>query len=125
MIKQVHHIAIIISSERCLQFYKLLGFQEFFRKIRSSDVIVLMSGYGIQLEIFIDSRHRRRDEAEIEPTGLRHLALKVDGKIEDEIERLQSASSEVLSFGPIMKDWRGIRFVFVKDPDGTVIELHE
>lgn len=57
--------------------------------------------------------------------GLRHFALKIDGRLEDEMERLKSESSEVLSFGPIMEDWRGVRFVFMKDPDGAVIELHE
>lgn len=34
-------------------------------------------------------------------------------------------SSEVLSLGPIMEDWRGVRFVFIKEPDGIVIELYE
>lgn len=41
------------------------------------------------------------------------------------MERLRDASQEVIDFGPIMEDWRGIRFVFMKDPDGAVIELHE
>lgn len=125
MITQVHHIALIVSSERCLEFYKLLGFQESFRKVRSYDVVVLMYGHGMQLEIFVDGRHPRKCEVEEETTGLRHFALQVDGKLEDEIERLKEASDEAIDFGPIMEDWRGVRFVFLKDPDGAVIELHE
>lgn len=122
MITAVHHIALIISKEEYLDFYKLLGFTEVFRKTRTYDTVVLMDGYGMELEIFIDGSHPSRGDQE--PIGLRHFALKVD-KIEPEIERLRKASSEVLDFGPIMNDWRGERFVFMKDPDGTVVELHE
>ena len=122
MITAVHHIAIIISKEEHLNFYKLLGFSEVFRKVRTYDTAVLLDGYGMELEIFIDGRHERRDS---EPLGLRHFALKVDGRLEDEIERLKAASSEVLEVGPIMNDWRGVRFVFLKDQDGAVVELHE
>ena len=126
MITAVHHIALIISSESCLEFYKLLGFQESFRKERSYDTVVLMYGHGMQVEIFIDPRHPNRLLMEgPEPTGLRHFALAVDGKLEDEIERLRSATTEILEFGPIMTDWRGFRFLFVKDPDGLLVELHE
>ena len=103
----------------------MLGFQESFRKVRSYDVVVLMYGHGMQFEIFVDGRHPSKYEVEKEPTGLRHFALQVDGKLEDEMERLRKESTEVLVFGSIMEDWRGVRFVFLKDPDGTVIELHE
>lgn len=125
MITQVHHIAMIVSSERVLEFYKLLGFTESFRKERKYDVAVLMYGHGMQLEIFVDERHPTRYEVEVESTGLRHFALQVDGKLETEMERLKAESQEVLSFGPIMEDWRSMRFCFLKDPDGAVIELHE
>ena len=123
MITMVHHIALIVSSEECLEFYKILGFIEFFRKIREDDEIVLMVGYGIQLEIFVDGRHPVRPQ--IDPLGLRHFALKTSDPLEKEIERLRSMLSGNLEFGQIMFDWQGTRFVFLKDPDGNVIELHE
>lgn len=125
MITQVHHIAMIVSSERVLDFYRMLGFSESFRKVRKYDTAVLMYGHGMQLEIFVDKNHPSKYEVETETTGLRHFALKVDGSLEEEMERLKNESSEVLNFGPIMEDWRGVRFVFMKDPDGAVIELHE
>ena len=43
----LHHIAIIVSSEKSLVFYKLLGFNEVFRKVRKTDTVVLMEGNGI------------------------------------------------------------------------------
>ena len=86
-----------------------------------------MLGNNIELEMFIDSRHPKRDFdfSLKEPTGIRHFALKIDGKLEKEIERLNRLSDDPLSFGPVMEDWHKERYVFVKDPDGLLIELHE
>ena len=124
----VHHIALIVSSESSLQFYRLLGFQETFRKVRKDDTVVLMDGHGIQLEIFIDPRHPQHPSGMNEPIGLRHFALMVDGRLEDEIERLKSVFSCAgfdIEFGTIMEDWTGVRFCFMKDFDGVNIELRE
>ena len=98
MITGLHHIAIIVSGERSLEFYRLLGFTETFRKKRNYDTVVLMDGYRLQLEIFIDPSHPGRGEQE--PIGLRHFALGVE-KLEEEIEKLKGAGVEV---GQIM-DW--------------------
>ena len=93
--------------------------------VRSYDTVVPMYGHGMLLEKFVDGRNPSKYEVEEETTELRYFALQVDGKLEDEMERLREASSEVLNFGPIMEDWRGVRFVLMKDPDGAVIELHD
>lgn len=119
MITGLHHIAIIVSSEESLAFYRLLGFTETFRKKRKYDTAVLMDGYGMQLEFFIDPSHPSHPETE--PIGFRHFALKVVS-LEAEIERLKAEGIEV---GPVMEDWTGVRFCFVKDYDGLLVELHE
>ena len=116
MIKGIHHFAIIVSSEDVVMFYKKFGFKEFKRIERNSDTVFLLQGYGIQLEMFVDSLHPFRSIPE--PLGLRHIALKVDD-IEKVIENLGLISS------PIMNDWIGARCCFIKDPDGNAIELHE
>lgn len=51
MITGVHHIAIISSTEKNVEFYKCLGFEEIFRKSREYDTIVLLEGYSIQLHV--------------------------------------------------------------------------
>ena len=107
----LHHIAIIVSSEKCLDFYKAFGFVETLRKERERDTVVLLKGYGVMLEIFIDPRHPKRLTPE--PLGLRHFALKVD-----DIEKAARGCV-------IQTDWIGERFCFVTDPDGNQIELHE
>ena len=128
MITFLHHVALIVSSEKSLRFYELLGFAEIFRKARTNDVVVLMEGQGIQLEIFIDSRHPVHPSRLEEPIGLRHFALTVSGNLEDEIEELRGTFSSVgykFEVGPIMEDWTGVRFCFIKDFDGLPVELRE
>ena len=127
MIAGVQHIALIVSHERNLWFYELLGFHECFRKVRKYDTAVLMVGNGMELEVFVDPRHPMKSSGLEEPTGLRHFALQVSPgcTLEEEIQRLKDSTTEVLDFGPIMEDWTGVRFCFTKDPDGTVVEIRE
>ena len=115
MITGIHHIAIISSTEKSVDFYKHLGFEEIFSKKREYDTIVLLEGYGIQLEMFIDSNHPERS-VNPEMIGLRHLALKVDSCEE---------MSKTFKCGPIKKDWLGVSFCYTEDPDGLPIEFHE
>ena len=128
MIESLHHAALIVSSLGSLRFYELLGFAEIFRKVRTYDAVVLMEGHGIQLEIFIDSRHPAHISGMEEPIELRHFALTVSGSLEDEIEELRRPFANegyVLEVGPIMEDWTGVRFCFIKDFDGLNVELRE
>ncbi|MBP3819179.1 MAG: VOC family protein [Butyrivibrio sp.] len=115
MITGVHHIAVISSTEKSVEFYNRLGFKEIFRKSREYDTIVLLEGYGIQLEMFIDPNHPERS-ANPERIGLRHLALKVSSCEE---------MSMKFKCGPIKKDWQGVNFCYTEDPDGLPIEFHE
>ncbi len=77
MIQGIHHIAIISSSEESVEFYKRLGFEEIFRKEREYDKVVPLSGYGIQLEIFVDPNHPAH-ETNPERIGIRHFTLKIN-----------------------------------------------
>ena len=124
MITAIHHIAMIVSSERSVDFYRLLGFVEAVRRTRQHDTVVIMEGHGIQLELFVDPSHPPH-AYDLEYTGLRHFALKVEGSLEEEIERLTNASKEPICFGPIVTDWAGVRLCFAMDPDGLPVELHE
>ncbi len=108
MVTGIHHFSIIASSEASVEFYTKLGFQERKRIKRNYDTVVLMDGYGIGLEVFIDPRHCRRIE---EPLGLRMLSLKVNSL--DGID------------GTVMTDWNGERYVNIADPDGNTVQLHE
>ena len=115
MILGLHHVAIIASGEASIDFYKRLGFTETYRKERRADTVVLMQGFGIELEIFIDASHPRR-ACHPENLGLRMLALKVTSCKE---------ISRQFDCGPIMQDWFGLNYCLTFDLDGQPIQLHE
>lgn len=115
-IKELHHIAIIVSSEESIGFYGKLGFREIDRMDRGYDIIVMMEGPCL-LEFYIDPTHPPRVNRP-EAMGLRHLAFQVDN-LEQTIAKLDGIEVE-----PI-REVGGKRFTFIKDPDGLPIKLHE
>ena len=117
MITGMHHFSIIAASEDSVSFYKRLGFNEFKRIERGHDIVVLLIGYDMWIEIFIDPRHPAR-ATDPENRGLRNISLRVDN-LEKTVEELGLESEAMLT------DWIGERYCFVKDPDGLLVQLHE
>ena len=110
----LNHIAIIVSSEEGVEFYKQFGYEEMSRKVRPEqhDAIVFLKGENSVLEIFVDSTHPAR-VTNPEAYGLRHLCFEVDDLSRfsfDEQIRVNDA---------------GARYSFLKDPDGLPIEIRE
>jgi len=118
MIKKVHHIAIIVSSEKGIDFYKELGFTEENRIHRGYDQIVWLTGYGEKLELFVDGTHPQR-VTKPEALGLRHLAFEVDD-VAAEWEKLSKYNPE-----PIRIKDDGKKVFFVRDPDDLPIEIRD
>ena len=114
MIKRLHHTSIIVSSEAGIEFYKKLGFTEEIRFDRIYDQIVWLSGYGEQLEIYIDATHPPRP-TNPETLGLRHLAFETSD-VETEWQRLGELSPEPIKINP-----DGKKFFFLKDPDSVIL----
>ena len=112
---ELDHIALIVSKEENLAFYKKLGFVEKNRIERGYDTVVFMECDGLLLEIFIDPNHPARVSGP-EALGLRHIAFVV--------ESLEEVMRDV-ECEEIRTDWFGRRFTFTKDPDGQPIELKE
>ncbi len=124
MISGLHHIAILCQDRAAsLKFYTTLGFRlenSYPRKERG-DEILIMTGYGITLELFV-VKGRPARVTDPEAYGLRHIALAVT-HIEDVVNVLNRAG---YAPEPIRADSiTGERMAFVKDPDGLPIELHE
>ena len=110
---ELDHIALIISKEENLEFYRKLGFKEFKRVIREYDAVVFLSCGDVMLEVFVDPSHPQHN-TNPETLGIRHLCFVVDdlSKVGVECEEIKT-------------DWFGRRFTFTKDPDGQPIELIE
>ncbi len=105
---QLDHIAVIVSSEDGVTFYKNLGFAEQSRTARPAchDELIYLSGNGLVLEIYKDPTHPER-VTDPEAYGLRHLCFSV--------EHID---------GECMTDAKG-RFTYIRDPDGLPIEIRE
>ena len=112
---EMDHIALIVSKEENLAFYKKLGFIEKNRIERGYDTVVFMSCGDVVLEVFVDPNHPARVSGP-EALGLRHLCFVVED-LEEVMSRVECEK--------IRTDWFGRRFTFTKDPDGQPIELKE
>ena len=112
---ELDHIALIVSKEENLDFYKKLGFIEKNRIERGYDTVVFMENGALLLEVFIDPNHPAR-VTNPEALGLRHIAFVV--------ESLEEVMRDV-ECEEIRTDWFGRRFTFTKDPVGQPIELKE
>ena len=104
----LHHIAIIVSSEEGVNFYKTLGFDELSRAIRPDchDELIYLSNGLITLEIYKDPTHPKR-LTNPEAFGLRHLCFQVE------------------DIGDDFKTDKNGKFKFIYDPDGLPIEIRE
>ena len=105
----LNHVAIIVSNEVGIDFYKSLGFNENKRLIRPEchDEVVYLSNGLLTLEIYKDKTHPQR-LTNPESYGLRHLCFQVkdigdDYKINN----------------------HGQKFKYLYDPDGLPIEIIE
>lgn len=104
----LNHIAIIVSSEERVEFYKQLGFEEQSREIRPSnhDELIYLSNGLLTLEIYKDSTHPKR-VTNPEAYGLRHLCFQTENIGDD-----------------YKVDEKG-KFKFICGPDGQPIEIRE
>jgi|WetSurMetagenome_2_1015567.scaffolds.fasta_scaffold447624_2 glyoxylase I family protein len=86
-------------------------------------------GSTVEIELFqfFSPPHAKSDLPEINDTGLRHIALVVDD--------IYSAVAEIRAKGGVVhadpvrferpEMLNGFRFVYVKDPEGNIIELNQ
>lgn len=122
----VHHIAIICSDYAVSKaFYtEVLGLpviQETYREARRSYKLDLLTGNGVQIELFSFPDAPPRPSYP-EAQGLRHLAFAVPA-IDEAVAHLAARGVEV---EPIRLDaLTGRRFTFFADPDGLPLELYE
>ena len=120
MINGINHVALIVSKEKCLDFYKKLGFVETSREFRQdkNDYLIMMEKGDAVLEVFL------KDDAPLrlckpEAYGCRHIAFDVDN-VDDILELLKDYDCQ-----NIRTTSSGRRFVFVNDLDNQPVEFLE
>lgn len=118
-----HHVSInTLSLDSAVCFYRHLGFSECYRYSDDSVTIVHLLGGGGIVELFLysnppSSRSPTHDAPHSQRVGLDHFSLQVDDVNKAYAELRQFAVCEVKA------GRTGIDYFFVKDPDGTLIEI--
>lgn len=141
MITGIHHINIVVTDlEEAVLFFATLGFYVFERKHLKGKWIDEVTGlFGIEAE-YAGLRHDAVSTAvellkynspkgEKNPfisnpnsIGIRHFAFQVEN-IEDMIRRLKSRGTEF--FGQLQTNTYGKKMIYLKGPDGIILELAE
>lgn len=108
----IDSVAIIVSSEQGVIFYKNLGFEEISREIRKEmhDELILLSNGQLELKIYKDPTHPVRNRKP-ESLGIRYLTFETD-----EFDSFKDFD--------IKKDNIG-RFIFLNNPDGQPVQIRE
>jgi catechol 2,3-dioxygenase-like lactoylglutathione lyase family enzyme len=87
--------------------------------------VIICSSNGLRLELIERRGSTRQDEVDVIGKafnqGYTHLALRVDD-LTGALRAVEAAGGAVVS-GPAMAQRPGVRFAYVRDPEGNLIEL--
>lgn len=122
----VHHVGIRVRSlETARAFYEKLGFRFVAGPVGPEPVAIMVHPSGVNINLILNASNASENNILMDVperhTGYTHMALEVDN-----LDTVQNGLEErdiPLSGGPVNLPG-GTRFIFVRDPDGNVIELH-
>jgi lactoylglutathione lyase len=126
-ISGIAHVGIRVHDlERSLRFYSLFGFEKTAGPIGPEPVAILEHPAGIELNLVLNAPLAKEpnilmDVPEKHP-GITHVALRCPDIMAAKAA-LESAGIP-LSGGPVRLGPKG-EAIFVRDPDGNVVELHQ
>jgi lactoylglutathione lyase len=121
------HIGVRVHDmERAVRFYNLLGFSKTAGPLGPEPVAILHHPSGVEINLILNAPNANEpnvlmDVPERHP-GITHFAL-LCPDIMAAKQRLEAAGISLnggpIQFGP------GAQGIFMRDPDGNVIELHQ
>jgi lactoylglutathione lyase len=123
----VAHIGIRVHDlERSLAFYRVLGFEKTVGPVGPEPVAILMHPAGIEINLVLNAPDADTPnvlmDVPLKAPGITHVALSCP-----DIEaagRALKAAGYVIKDGPVRFP-TGAQAIFVRDPDGVVIELNQ
>ncbi len=126
LLKGLAHLGIRVHDlERSMRFYALLGFEKTLGPIGPEPVAILMHPSGLEINLVLNAPAPNTPnvlmDVPVKAPGITHIAL--------ECPDIAAAARAVAEAGYTVKDTvrfpNGAQAVFVRDPDGVVIELHQ
>ena len=127
----VDHVAVTVSDlDRSIEFYtRNFGFEcQRIVPLRGNGRVAVLRGAGFAIEMFAPDGalplpgDRRTPDADLKTIGVKHFALHVVDILAAS-DLLKANGVEFIS--EVMVGVRGVRRFFVRDPDGTPIEVTE
>lgn len=126
-ITRINHIGIRVANlEASREFYAKLGFEFIAGPVGPEPVAIMEHPTGININFILnaspDSRVNLLMDVPEKHPGYTHMALEVT-----DIESVKSHLAELnitITGGPVVLP-NGATFIFVRDPDGNVIEFHQ
>ncbi len=123
----INHIGLRVRSlEKARAFYEQLGFEFIVGPVGPEPVAVMLHPSGVNINFILNATSDASADNVLmdlpeKHTGFTHIALEIDDL---EAVRQQLAAREI----PITETMElpdGAILIFVRDPDGNVIELHK
>lgn len=120
------HIGIRVHDlERSLRFYRVLGFEKTAGPVGPEPVAILHHPSGLEINFILNAPEANVPnvlmDVPVKAPGITHVALLCPD--------LDAAKKAIEEAGYKVKDRvrfpNGAQGMFVRDPDGTVIELHQ
>lgn len=126
-ITRINHIGIRVASlEASREFYEKLGFVFIAGPIGPEPVAIMEHPSGININFILNTNSDKTEnvlmDIPVKHSGYTHMALEVNNL---ESVKAQLAEHGIdITGGPIVLP-DGATFIFIRDPDRNVIELHQ
>lgn len=122
----INHVGLRVRSlETARAFYELLGFEFIVGPIGPEPVAVMLHPSGVNINFILNvssdaSLSNVLMDIPEKHTGYTHIALEIDDleAVQQQLAALEIPITETVKLPD------GAIFIFVRDPDGNVIELH-
>lgn len=122
----INHVGLRIRSlEKARAFYEQLGFEFIIGPIGPEPVAVMLHPAGININFILNATSDASADNVLmdlpeKHTGFTHIALEIDDL--DAVREQLAAHEMPITETVELPD--GTVFIFIRDPDGNVIELH-
>lgn len=124
---RINHIGIRVSNlDVSREFYEKIGFDFIVGPVGPEPVAIMEHPSGININFILNANTEKTEnvlmDIPVKHTGYTHMAMEITNL---ESVKFQLESKGVLITGGPITLPDGATFIFVRDPDGNVIEFHK